>query len=417
MSLSEQLVIRLAVALAVGMLIGLERERHKGQGPERAAAGIRTFSLIALAGAVSLMLGEVVGLVAFAAILGVLIALSYRHSGEHDPGLTTEVAMLVAFLLGGLALRDPQLAAALAVVVTIILAARTRVHDWVHNVLTDQEVRDGLMLATAALVILPMTPTEPVDPWGVIQPRQLWLLAVLVMTINTLGYIALRAIGPRVGLALAGLMSGFVSSTATIAAMAAQTRKQPQLHRGAVAGAAASSVATVIQLAILVGLVSRPALLMLAPALIAAGIAALLYAALFTIRSVREITEPEPLRGRPFDSRTALLFVLVVGVTLVLSSLLTQWLGDRGLLIASALAGLSDAHAPAISAASLAASGHTSVTLAGYAVLLGFSANALSKTVVAFSLGDRRYGLELAPGLVAMVGAAWAAWLARALLA
>lgn len=415
--LPDHLVIRFAVALAVGVLIGIERERSKGLGPDRSVAGIRTFTLIALTGAVSLTLGAEPALLAFAAILGILIAVGYWRSRPRDPGLTTEVAMLVAFLLGGLSMREPQLAAALAVVVTIILAARTRVHNWVHNVLTDEEVRDGLLLAAAALVILPMTPTEPVDPWGVVQPRKLWMLAVLVMAINGLGYIALRTLGPKVGLALAGLFSGFVSSTATIGAMGARSKKQPQLHRGAVAGAAASSVATVVQLAIVVGLVSIPTLQMLVPSLIASGAAAILYAAVFTLRSVRETTQREQEVGRPFDPKTAVVFVLVVGSTLLISALLTQWLGNSGLLLASGIAGFSDAHAAAISAASMAASGRVGAELATLAALTGFTTNALSKSIVAFSLGDRHYAYALLPGLALMVIGAWGGWLARALLA
>jgi uncharacterized membrane protein (DUF4010 family) len=413
LDLPDHLVIRFAVALAVGVLIGIERERSKGLGPDRAVAGIRTFTLISLCGAISLVLGKIPALLAFAAILGVLVAIGYARARPRDPGLTTEVAMIVAFLLGGLSMEQPQLAAALAVVVTIILAARTRVHNWVHNVLTDDEVRDGLLLAAAALVILPLTPTEPVDPWGVVQPRKLWMLAVLVMAINGLGYIALRTLGPKVGLALAGLFSGFVSSTATIGAMGSRTKKQPELHRGAVAGAAASSVATIAQLAIVVGLVSMPTLQILTPALIAAGIAAVLYAALFTLRSVRETTQREQPAGRPFDPKTALLFVLVVGLTLLISTALTQWLGDNGLLLASGIAGFSDAHAPAISAASLAAGERTSVELAALAILVGFTTNAVSKTTVAFSLGERRFALELLPGLLLMVLAGWGGWFLR----
>lgn len=415
--LPDHLVIRFAVALAVGVLIGIERERSKGQGPDRSVAGIRTFTLIALTGAVSLTLGAEPALLAFAAILGILIAVGYWRSRPRDPGLTTEVAMLVAFLLGGLSMREPPLAAALAVVVTIILAARTRVHNWVHNVLTDEEVRDGLLLAAAALVILPMTPVEPVDPWGVVQPRKLWMLAVLVMAINGLGYIALRTLGPKVGLALAGLFSGFVSSTATIGAMGSRSKKQPELHRGAVAGAAASSVATVVQLAIVVGLVSIPTLQMLVPSLVAAGAAAILYAAVFTLRSVRETTQREQEVGRPFDPKTAVVFVLVVGLTLLISALLTQWLGNSGLLLASGVAGFSDAHAAAISAASMAASGRVGAELAALAALTGFTTNALSKSIVAFSLGDRHYAYALLPGLALTVIGAWGGWLARALLA
>src|SRR5262245_36861485 len=122
MSLDNNLLIRLAAAFAVGILIGIERERSKGQGPGRAAAGVRTFTLIALAGALSLMLGGTIAMVVFGVVIGALAALSYARSREEDPGLTTEIAMVVTFMLGALALQQPQLAGALAVIVAIILA-------------------------------------------------------------------------------------------------------------------------------------------------------------------------------------------------------------------------------------------------------------------------------------------------------
>ena len=406
--------LNLGVALAIGFLIGIERERSKGEGPGRSAAGLRTFTLTSLAGALGLWLGGLPVFIATGAIIGLLVAVGYLRGHSDDPGLTTEIAMVVTFLLGGLAVEHPRVAAALAVIVAILLAFRSYAHNWVKNVLTDAEVRDGLMLAAAALVILPLVPATPVDPWGVVQLRKLWMLAVLIMAINALGYIALRALGPKTGLSLAGLLSGFVSSTATIGAMGARTQSQPELHKGAVAGAAASSVATVIQLAIVVGLVSSPTLQMLAPSLIASGLAAVIYAGGFALRSFREASNAEAPKGRPFDPKTALLFVLVVGLTLVISALLTQWLGDRGLLLAAGVAGFADAHAPAISSASLAASGRTQAEFAALAVLVGFTANTVSKTVVAFSLGDKRYAVELAPGLALMVVAAWGAWSARA---
>jgi uncharacterized membrane protein (DUF4010 family) len=413
----ERLIIRLAAALAVGLLIGVERERNKGKGPRRAAAGVRTFTLISLAGAISLELGGAPAFLLVAGVIGLFAAISYVRTFRHDAGLTTEVAMVVTVLLGGLALNEPQISGALAVVVTIILASRTKVHDWINNVLTDEEIRDGLVLLAAALVILPLLPEKPVDPWGVVDLRKLWTLAVLVMAINGLGYIAVRALGAKVGLALAGLFSGFVSSTATIGAMGSRAKTRAELRGGAVAGAAVSSVATVVQLAIVVGLVSIPTLKMLVPSLLLAGLAALGYAALFTLRSVRETTQADIAPGRPFSPKTALLFVLVVGAALAVSTALTQWLGDSGLLLATGVAGLGDSHAAAISAASLAAGGQTAVTMAAVAVLIGFSTNAISKAVVAFSLGDRRFAFELLPGIVLMVLAAWAGWFVRSLLA
>lgn len=405
----DRTLIGLCVALGVGLLIGIERERTASRKEKREPAGVRTFTLTALTGAVSLLAGDELTFIAFALIVGGLIAVGYRRTREQDPGMTTEIAQIATFLLGGLAMREPQFAAGLGVVAAILLAARTRLHDWIHNALTDEEIRDALLLAAAALVILPLTPSEPIDPWEVIRPRQLWTLAVTVMAINGMGYIALRVLGPKVGLALAGFFSGFVSSTATIGAMGARAKQQPELRRGAVAGAAVSSVASIIQLAVVVGLVSRPLLGTLALPLLAAGVTATIYAALFTIRGARETGQREAPAGRPFDPKMAFIFVAVVGAALVASALLTQWLGSSGLLLASTVAGLADAHAPAISAASVAASGKVSMDLAAAAVLAGFTANAVSKIVVAFTLGDRRYVLELAPGILLSVAAAWAA--------
>ncbi len=412
MSFDKPALLGLAVAFAIGMLVGIERERHANRGPHPEIAGLRTFTLAALVGALSWYLGAMPLFAVFAVILGLFVAIGYRATRERDPGLTTEVALLATFLLGGLAMRERHLAAGLAVVMTIVLAARTRLHDWVHNVLTDEEVRDGLMLAVAALIILPLTPAEPIDPWGIISLRQLWLLVVLVMAINALGYIALRALGPRIGLSLAGLFGGFVSSTATIGAMGSRTRKHPELHAGAVAGAAASSVATVVQLAIVIGLVSFPVLKALSFSLIAAGLAAFGYAAAFAWRSAREFNDDEPPSGRPFDPKTALVFMLVVGAAILVSAGATEWLGERGLVLASGLAGFGDTHAAAISAATLAASDKTTTQFAALAILVAFSTNAVSKSIVALSMGNRQYALELLPGLALMVAGAWGGWLA-----
>ena len=145
----DQVIVRLAVAFAVGALIGIERERSKGEGPHRETAGLRTFTLISLAGAISLSLGGIPAFIAFGVVTGLLAALGYSRTRETDPGLTSEIAMIVTFLLGGLVMQQPGLAAGLGVIVTILLAARTRAHDWAKNVLTDDEVREARRIVSA----------------------------------------------------------------------------------------------------------------------------------------------------------------------------------------------------------------------------------------------------------------------------
>src|SRR6185369_13982243 len=147
-------------------------------------------------------------------------------------GVTTELALFVTFLLGVTAIDRPALAAAAAVVVAIVLAARSELHRF-----TADELRDALLLAGAALVVLPLVPSEPIAWLGGVDPRRLWTLVVLLIALQAAGYVGVRVGGPRFGLAVSGLASGFVSSTATVAAMAARARSEPRLLSACVSGA------------------------------------------------------------------------------------------------------------------------------------------------------------------------------------
>lgn len=411
MDVLEEHLIGLAVALGLGLLIGTERERSKGQGPDRQVAGVRTFALTSLTGAIALTIDEW-ALVSLSVVVGLLVIVGYQRTRTMDPGMTSEIALMTTFLLGAWATRQPGMAAGIAVIVAIILAARSRLHTFIHRVLTDTEVHDGLLLAAAALVILPLVPDQPIDPWGVVNVRKLWLLVVLLMGINALGYVALRTFGARFGLPLAGLISGFVSSTATIAAMGTRAKAHPTLRHGAVAGAALSSVATVLQLAIVIDLTNVAALRSLVLPLVAAGLAAIVYGAFFTLRSVREAEDDKVGSGRPFDPRTAVLFMVILGCALIGSTLMTRWLGSSGLLLGSAFAGFADAHAAAISAVSVASSS-TNMELASLGVLTGFTSNTVGKMVAALALGDRRYAVEILPGLMLMAACAWGAFVVQ----
>jgi uncharacterized membrane protein (DUF4010 family) len=149
---TSAIAVRLATALGIGLLIGVERERRKGEGASRSPAGIRTFAVSCLLGAVSLELGGEVLLAAATVAVAALLAIAYARSRTRDPGLTTEAALLLTVLLGGLAMRQPALASGLGVTLAILLAARTRLHRFVSSVLTEAELADGLILAAAVLV-------------------------------------------------------------------------------------------------------------------------------------------------------------------------------------------------------------------------------------------------------------------------
>ncbi len=219
-------LVGLVVALGIGLLVGIERERGKGRGPGRAAAGLRTFALVALLGAVAELVGTA-GLVVSGAFVALAALAGYRVTRARDPGLTTEVALVLVFLLGVLAMRQAGLAAGLGVAMALLLAAKSRLHRFVRNTLSERELHDALLLCAGAAIVLPVLPDRAIDPWQALNPRQLWRLALIVMALNAAGHVALRALGPRRGLPLAGLAGGFVSSTATIAAMGARARSHP----------------------------------------------------------------------------------------------------------------------------------------------------------------------------------------------
>jgi uncharacterized membrane protein (DUF4010 family) len=403
--------VRLAVALGIGLLLGAERERRKGEGPARGAAGIRTFALVALAGGIAMAVGGGLVLAVALGFVALAVLAAYILGDRTDPGLTTEVAVVVAFLLGALAQQEPQLAAGIAVVVTILLAAREQLHRLVSRALTEQEVHDALLFAGAALVILPLAPNERIGPYGVFNPFAIWRLVVIVMAIGGAGYAAVRLLGARVGLPLSGLAAGFVSSSATIAAMGARARETPALRTPAVAAAVLSTVATVVQMVIIVGATDGRTLAQLWPAMAFAGVAAVGYGAVFALRALRDAAaDAHQPGGRAFDLKTAVLFAATVTAVLFVSAVLGDWLGNRGVLLSAAVAGFADTHAAAIAVAGLAAGGRIEPADAVVPILAAFTTNSVTKMVLAAASGGRRFAAEVWPGVIATAALAWAGW-------
>jgi uncharacterized membrane protein (DUF4010 family) len=395
----------LAVAVGIGILLGAERERHKGRGPGRGSAGVRTFALASLLGALAAQLGTG-ALVAGIAFVGAAALLGY-HGGE-DPGLTTEMALVVAVLLGALAVEDAELAAGVGVGVTLLLAERGRLHRLVRDTLTEQELHDGLLFAAAALIVLPLVPDRGFGPHDAFNPFTVWRLVVIVMAIGGLGYVALRILGPKRGLPLAGLVGGFVSSTATVAAMASRARRTAAIRRPAVAGAVLSTVASLIVTALVVAAVSVPALHAITPALVPAGIAAIAFGGVTLARVAGGPAEGPLELGRAFDLKLPLILAVIVSVTLLTAEVLNARFGSSGLAIATALTGFADAHAAAISAATLVAAGRLDADAAVVPILVALTTNSVTKAALAAGIGGRAYARRVIAGLVLVLAAAWA---------
>lgn len=411
-SLSEwalpQEAAAILVALGAGLLIGVERERRMKDDKIAAAAGIRTYAITALLGVLAALSGSNVVLGAIALGVIVLTALSYRRSRIDDPGLTSEVALLATFLTGVLAATQPVLAAAAGVLIVSLLVLRTPLHSFARAQLSDQELRDAVILAAAAILVLPILPDHPVDPWQVINPRLVWKLTVLIMTIDAAGYVAQRLVGARAGLAISGLLGGFVSSTAVVATMGKRAQSEPAVCSSAVSGAALSQIATVVQLGIVLAVSDMVLLGMLRFPLIAMGVVAAAYGA-FLVRATQGTAAPPAASGRAFRLRTALLFAAAFTLVALVVAGLQKYLGPNWALAGVVIGGFADAHSTAASVGSLSAQQHMTRELAMIAVGLIVTANTLSKIGFAWA-GGRGYFLRLAPGLVLMVAAFWGTW-------
>lgn len=427
------LLTGLGVALGGGLLIGLERERRKGRGPDRQAAGIRSFTLVALGGAIAQALRQPALVAVGALAVVVLAALAYWRSAgglrreggastvertraaaaaeaarRADPGLTTELAMVVTYLVGVLAMDRPALGAGAAAVVALLLAARGSLHRFATRLLSEQELHDGLLLAGLALVLMPLVPQQPVAWLAGLQPSVLAGLVMLILLLQAAGHMALRLAGPGAGLALAGLMSGFVSSTATIASMGARLRASPMLAGPCTAGALLSTAATWLQATLMLLALAPTLMTRLLPALGTGAAIALALGAATAWRgrhsAVHSGWKPS---GGALQVRQALLVAGLLTLTALAVHQASQHFGQAGALATAALAGLGDAHAGVAAMGALAAQQRLEPALAAAGVLVTVGANSISRSVVAVVSGGRRFGLRVAAGLMAsLVGAA-----------
>ncbi len=382
------------VALAIGLLLGLERERSRNL---ELPAGSRSFALLSLAGAVAASVDEwavVAGLLGVAAML----VLAYFRTSAEDPGTTTEIAALVAYLLGALAYTRSAVAVALAVVVAALLVSKTSIHRFARELVSDVEVEDAIKFLAVAFVILPLLPDRALGPYGVLNPSKVWLLVVLLTGIGWVGYIGVRALGPERGLLVTGLAGGFISASASTASMGRLSRTAAN-WRAPLAGALVASIATFVQLMVVIGLVDVEVLRRLWPPVVAAAVVLVVIAALVYRHAARtpqqddagdDATVPP---SRPFAFKPAIVLAAVLTVALLVGRWGADVLGPSGAVAAAFGAGLADAHAGAIAAASLAAKGDVTVDTALIAIGAALGSNLVVKTVLAFTAGGGRFGL------------------------
>lgn len=403
----------LSVALGCGLLIGVERERRKGDGPGRAFAGLRTFAVACLLGATA-ALTRIDGLVVTgAALVAGLGVVAYWNDRSDDPGVTTEVALLLTYLIGVLCASSVTLSAALAVGLTALLAGREKLHRFARHWLRPGEVRDGILLAALVLMALPLAPDRPL--WGeVLNPHTILQLLALLLGVQALAHLCRRLLQARHAVALSALASGFVSSTATIATMGLTAREGRSGARLMAGGGLLSCVPTLLLL-LLVASAVRPAWLAvlwlpaLAGAALAlawgwwlvrggANVAAMAPDAAPDSAPQKATTHPDDKPGdRMFSLRGAAAVAALLSGIQAMVHALQLWQGEAGLVVGALLGALVDLHS-ALSAV-FASAAPRADGAALQALMLALVVHAGSKSVTAGVAGGWRYLAWLAPGL------------------
>jgi uncharacterized membrane protein (DUF4010 family) len=417
---AAELIRRLAYALAIGLLIGLERgwgARSEQEG-ER-TAGVRTHGLAALLGgvwgAVAVEFGHDGGAVALALSFllfgAVMSAFRYREA-EHDRtfGATSVVALMLAYALGAFAVAgDEVAAAAAAVATTALLAAKGWLHEWLQR-LTWEELRSGLVLLIMSFIFLPILPDRAIDRWGAINPHEIWLLTVLIAAVSFAGYVAVKVVGYRRGITVAGLAGGLASSTATTAALARLAGERPADVGVLAAGALFANAVMGPRVLAVLGVVNPAFGLRLAAPLIAVGLVYFLSGWLVLRRGGGLSDDGDnPVTGaNPLDLPAVLKFSALLAAVMILSRVATKVAGSAGVYALAALSGLADVDAISLS---MARHGVQEIGMApaAAAVLLAIFSNTVVKVGLAWGIGGAAMGIRLAVGSLLAFGAGAAA--------
>src|SRR5262245_878532 len=406
--MDDPLLLRFAVAVGLGVLLGLERERAKaGEG----GLGVRTFALIALAGAVAGYLDEGLGLGwlslgLFAAVAALIVGLFVVTAWRGDTGLTTETSALLCFMLGLLCARgEVQLAAWVAVAMALLLSLK----DWLHRLarrLEPNDVDATLKFAIVTLIILPLVPDQNYgpEPLNVLNPYKIWLMVVLISGLNFAAYVLVKTVGAEHGIGIAGLLGGLVSSTAVTRGFSQRSR-QPREDASALAmGILLAWTVMFLRVLIMAAIINRALGLRLA---VAMGVlcAVSLGGCWWLWRRRKETKRGQIAAGaNPFELDEAIKFGLLFGVVTFVAKAAQVYLGEAGLYLAAAIAGLTDVDAITLAMADLAKSDAQNVDIAARAIVIATLANTLVNSGMAATLGSRelrRVTLPISGALVA----------------
>jgi len=376
------------LAILLGALMGLERERK-----ENRLAGLRTFMLVVLFGGICgqiamagaggwILLGGTITVAAQSALVNFL-----RIQKERETGLTTAIALLVAFAIGVLVAYEQKASAiALSLATTVILYYKPQMHDFSHR-LSKVDIHAIFLFGLVAFIILPILPDQNYGPYDALNPYNIWLMVVMISGINLVGYVSLKFFGQRWGGPFIGFFGGLVSSTATTLSISRHAKTNPEFSStGSVAIALASTV-VLIRMAFLIGIIHLPLLQKLIMPMIAMFAGGLVPILFIWYKTAREET-PIPQTKNPAELKQALLFGLIYAVVLVSVSAGKEIFGEKGVYGVALISGLTDVDAITLSNSRLAGKDVLGLYQAGISIFIAFVANLAFKLAIVAFIGN-----------------------------
>lgn len=407
---------RLAVALGIGFLTGVERGWQHRDAPDGSrAAGLRTHALIGLMGGVTGLLLPAVGQVGFAAatlaFAGAFITFKVRESQrDNDLSVTGTIAGLLVYALGVYAMwGDLRVAAAVGVALVGLLAFKNALHTWLDKI-TWKELRSALLILAATAIALPLLPDRAMDPWDAINPRELWLLTILVAGASFAGYIAVRVLGSDVGV-LAGAAAGALVSSTVVTAELGRRVRNGETH--VMVGGAAAAIAAAISVGRVIVLLAVTAMPIVPETLPGLAAAVLVFAAAaFAMRHLDKENNGAGSTARlhsPLDLASVGQFALFLGAVIIVGRIVADQFGQAGLLPFAATAGLADVDAVTLATSSLVRGG-LDPAIGAHAVMVAVLMNTLAKGVIALVTGGWRYAALYFGAAIAATAAAATVW-------
>jgi uncharacterized membrane protein (DUF4010 family) len=404
----ETLLSRVALACGIGLLIGLERGwRRRDALPGSRTAGVRTFAITGLLGGIvgalargsgtdlsvagSLLIG--IGFAAFAAVFTQFER--DENKAAKTFSATTAVAGLLTFMLGVFAvLGDVRVAAAAAVAATGVLIVREDLHEWVRKI-TLPEFQSVLLLLAMTLIALPILPDRSIGPWGGVNPREIWIIAIVLASVSFAGFIAIRALGERRGVLLAGAIGGLVSSTAVMFANARVAAAGHGTPRVLAAGTALATAVSFVRVAAIVAVLNPALLESVGPPLFGAAIAAVIFAAVAIRSRCAAATASSPTEFRnPFGFFSVVVMAASMGLVMLVGRILSERYGASGATVTAVITGLFDVDAMTVSMSRLAPR-VLDFENAALAILAGVASATLGKVAIGAIIGRGRFALAI----------------------